>query len=364
MGSEERFDYWRRTIGLVAAPVVFVVFLGASGGGSRRPGASVVGRRGRGALDDGSDSAGRDGTAGAGAVCVARDRFCQGNLSRFCRSDRFPFSWQLSDCGSDVAARAEPAHSVWNHTRRRDESEAAARGIWDRYWFRFTMGVQYGDDGHDVPDRAGDPQRKSNATSIWNGADVDDGVRRIGWRPRDAGGDAAEPDWLGIYFRTAAAETPSAAIGTIAGPGTSLSRDERNVLIAFLLTVGLWITLGVIALTHGADDPVFRWFNARLPEAMASLFGAILLFVLPTDWRRGQSTLSWRNAANIDWGTILLFGGGLALGELMFSTGLAKWMGAGIARELQADTVLGLMMLSRRLARSCPKQPATPPRPP
>ena len=26
MGSEERFDYWRRTIGLVAAPVVFVVF--------------------------------------------------------------------------------------------------------------------------------------------------------------------------------------------------------------------------------------------------------------------------------------------------------------------------------------------------
>jgi hypothetical protein len=26
MGSEERFDYWRRTIGLVAAPVVFMVF--------------------------------------------------------------------------------------------------------------------------------------------------------------------------------------------------------------------------------------------------------------------------------------------------------------------------------------------------
>ena len=35
----------------------------------------------------------------------------------------------------------------------------------------------------------------------------------------------------------------------------------------------------------------------------------------------------------------------MALGELMFSTGLAKWMGEGIARELQADTVLGLTML-------------------
>jgi solute carrier family 13 (sodium-dependent dicarboxylate transporter), member 2/3/5 len=156
--------------------------------------------------------------------------------------------------------------------------------------------------------------------------------------------------FLCVYFRTAAAETPAAATGTIALPETRLSRGERNVLIAFLLTVGLWITPGIIALARGAEDPVFRWFNARLPEAMASLFGAILLFVLPTDLRRGQFTLSWRHAANIDWGTILLFGGGLALGELMFSTGLAKWMGEGIARELQADTVLGLTMLFAALA--------------
>ena len=28
-------------------------------------------------------------------MCVAWHRFCQGNLSRFCRSNRFPFSWQL-----------------------------------------------------------------------------------------------------------------------------------------------------------------------------------------------------------------------------------------------------------------------------
>jgi hypothetical protein len=60
------------------------------------------------------------------------------------------------------------------------------------------------------------------------------------------------------------------------------------VLIAFLLTVGLWITPGIIALAHGVENPVFRWFNARLPEAMASLFGAILLFVLPTDCGAGS----------------------------------------------------------------------------
>ncbi len=94
--------------------------------------------------------------------------------------------------------------------------------------------------------------------------------------------------FLCVYFRTAAAETPAAATGTIALPESRLSRGERNVLIAFLFTVGLWITPGIIALARGAEDPVFRWFNARLPEAMASLFGAILLFVLPTDLRRGK----------------------------------------------------------------------------
>jgi len=112
----------------------------------------------------------------------------------------------------------------------------------------------------------------------------------------------------------------------------------------------MWITPGIIALARGTNDPAFRWFNEHLPEAMAALLGGILLFLLPTDVRRGEFTLTWRDAANVDWGTILLFGGGLALGELMFSTGVAKWMGEGIAHSLRVDTVLGLTMLFAAVA--------------
>ncbi|MBM3855431.1 MAG: anion transporter, partial [Verrucomicrobia bacterium] len=50
-------------------------------------------------------------------------------------------------------------------------------------------------------------------------------------------------------------------------------------------------------------------------------------------------------AQRIDWGTILLFGGGLALGEAMFSTGLARWIGEGLAHALAARTALGLTVL-------------------
>ncbi len=32
----------------------------------------------------------------------------------------------------------------------------------------------------------------------------------------------------------------------------------------------------------------------------------------------------------IDWGTLMLFGGGLSMGAMMFSTGLSQWIGEGM----------------------------------
>ena len=50
-------------------------------------------------------------------------------------------------------------------------------------------------------------------------------------------------------------------------------------------------------------------------------------------------------AVRIDWGIILLFGGGLAMGELAFSTGLAEAMGRGITSWLpvQSETALTIL---------------------
>ena len=38
-------------------------------------------------------------------------------------------------------------------------------------------------------------------------------------------------------------------------------------------------------------------------------------FVLPVDWSRRKFTLNWNQASQIDWGTVILFGGGLVLGD-------------------------------------------------
>src|SRR4030067_237061 len=98
------------------------------------------------------------------------------------------------------------------------------------------------------------------------------------------------------------------------------SRGEKNTLIAFGTAVVLWIFPGIVALWSGTDSAFYQAYNSRIPEAVAAVAAASLLFLLPVDWKKREFTLSWQEAAKIDWGTILLFGGGLTLGGLMFST--------------------------------------------
>jgi sodium-dependent dicarboxylate transporter 2/3/5 len=122
------------------------------------------------------------------------------------------------------------------------------------------------------------------------------------------------------------------------GPWT---RGQVNTLVAFGVAVVLWMLPGVFALLGLESSPVNRWLQARLPEAVVAVVAALLLFVLPVRLREGEFTLSWNEAVKIDWGTILLFGGGLTLGTLMFETGVAEAMGQAFAGQLGASSLWG-----------------------
>jgi sodium-dependent dicarboxylate transporter 2/3/5 len=110
-------------------------------------------------------------------------------------------------------------------------------------------------------------------------------------------------------------------------PSRGMSRAQKNVLLAFSVTVFLWVFPGVVALLAGRESPLFLWLHDRVPEAAAAIIGALLLFALPVNLRKGEFTLSLKEAMQIDWGTLLLFGGGLSLGFQMFETGLADAIG-------------------------------------
>jgi len=111
-------------------------------------------------------------------------------------------------------------------------------------------------------------------------------------------------------------------------PSKKLSPGQRNVIIAFSITVFLWIFPGIIALIWGREAPLYLWLHDRFPEAIAAVIGAGLLFFLPVDRSKGKFTISLKDAMQVDWGTLLLFGGGLSLGFQMFETGLADIIGS------------------------------------
>ncbi len=106
-----------------------------------------------------------------------------------------------------------------------------------------------------------------------------------------------------------------------------LTRAQKNVLLAFSVTVFLWVLPGVVSLIWGRGSGLYLWLHDRFPEAGAAIIGALLLFALPVDPKKGIFTLGLKDAMRIDWGTLLLFGGGLSLGFQMFETGLADAIG-------------------------------------
>ena len=125
---------------------------------------------------------------------------------------------------------------------------------------------------------------------------------------------------------------------------------ERNVTIAFLFTVFLWVLPGILSLWFGQTHPVTRRYNLMVPESIAAVVGALLLFVMPISWRSRRFTMSWEEASRIDWGIILLFGGGLAMGKLAESTGLSSAMGHWVADRFPGMGSAGLTVIFTALA--------------
>lgn len=119
---------------------------------------------------------------------------------------------------------------------------------------------------------------------------------------------------------------------------------QRSAALAFGFTVVLWVVPGIVALAAGERSPLYLALGRSIPEGIAALAGAILLFILPGN--DGARAITWNEAARIDWGVVLLYGGGFALGVLSFQTGLAEAMGRGLTQLLPVHGEFGLLVAS------------------
>src|SRR5690606_24739264 len=138
------------------------------------------------------------------------------------------------------------------------------------------------------------------------------------------------------------------AVGPTSVPPSPWTAGQRNCAIAFTVAVTLWLLPGFTAMA-GIEGAAAGWI-ARLDEGVVAIMAAMLLFVLPVDWTRREFTIDWAAASRIDWGTILLFGGGLSLGQLMFTTGLAEAIGTAAVRTSGAESLWAITAVATAVA--------------
>jgi sodium-dependent dicarboxylate transporter 2/3/5 len=110
----------------------------------------------------------------------------------------------------------------------------------------------------------------------------------------------------------------------------------------------MWVGPGLAELFLGREHPAARLLKTSLPESTAALLGAALLFVLPGG--NGARALTWKEAVQIDWGVVLLYGGGMALGNLAQQTGLTEAIGRQTTSWLAIQSPFTLLVAASALA--------------
>ena len=108
--------------------------------------------------------------------------------------------------------------------------------------------------------------------------------------------------------------------------------DERVAAAVFCAVALLWVTGSDLRL--GDAFTLRGWRGAtglrELGDGAVAIAGAVVLFVLPSRERPGESLLTWQATARLPWGLLLLFGGGFALAAGFGKSGLSDAIGSSL----------------------------------
>jgi len=106
---------------------------------------------------------------------------------------------------------------------------------------------------------------------------------------------------------------------------------EKRILAIFILTAVLWII-----------RPLLTKYINGISDTSIVVFTSLLLFFLPSG--NGEPILQWKDAKNVSWGILLLFGGGLALAMGIKKSGLAESI-ANFILQIQGVPIIVLITI-------------------
>ena len=109
------------------------------------------------------------------------------------------------------------------------------------------------------------------------------------------------------------------------------SRGEKITGFVFGMTALAWVLRAEKDL-GGVVIPGIETWMPNVADSTIAMTAAIALFLIPSDWKKGEFCLDWKTAKRIPWGVLVLFGGGLSLAAAMGDSGLAAWIGGVVSR--------------------------------
>jgi sodium-dependent dicarboxylate transporter 2/3/5 len=169
----------------------------------------------------------------------------------------------------------------------------------------------------------------------------------INWLQAEAGATIGFPQWMAFGIPAAILLIPVAwwsvtrGLPKLAG-GEAMRGDihrqldalgrtttpEMRAAAVFGVVATLWVLrLLIVGSLDAAGWSLLSTYSGAQVDMMIAIFGAVLMFLIPAGAGEKRALLDWHEAERLPWGVLILFGGGIALGNAVSRTGLSTWIG-------------------------------------
>lgn len=113
-----------------------------------------------------------------------------------------------------------------------------------------------------------------------------------------------------------------------------ISNEEKKILMVFGLTILCWI------FRKSTINLIIPYFD----DSMIAICSAIILFIIPSK-DKNKPLMKWKDAINIPWGILLLFGGGLSIAKGFQTTHLDTWIGEQLSFVTVSSSILVILII-------------------
>jgi sodium-dependent dicarboxylate transporter 2/3/5 len=128
--------------------------------------------------------------------------------------------------------------------------------------------------------------------------------------------------------------------------------EEKTVMAFFFSLVILWLTRSPInfGLFTSPGWSILFPDHSFINDGTVAITIALILFLIPSRSNVGERIMNWQTAVKLDWGVVILFGGGFALAQGMETSGLSNWFGEHLTGLKGIPMVLTVLVVCLSLS--------------